>query len=360
VTKDGLSSTQYQTVPTERGLDSIFKMSNARSQSIELWDELNFPRRRAGITGYNKMIKKPAATVFANVTPDGATTTVAKPPPNADPLLVGIQLGNGDISRVLAFGAYDTYLWEKLGQPKTRQGSEIHSRFWKQCILYLAHQDEEEGLAYARPLFRQLKVGNEQTVRVGVRLPSGQEDPNAELTVKIVPMPKTDPKSVEKKEPDQAEIDKAKTETIVRDKDGAKVLFRPRERGEYFVVLTSPKKDAEGRPVLDAEGKPVLLRATAKFIAVPDTSDEMLRVNADHDFMSRLSLPTGGKALSLEDLPAFLKELKAEPLSTMTPKPRYYPDWRRTHSKGFLPLWLVVFVILLGTEWGLRRLWGMV
>jgi hypothetical protein len=174
-------------------------------------------------------------------------------------------------------------------------------------------------------------------------------------------MPKpSDQKGDVKKEPDQAEVDKAKTETVVRDKDGAKVLFRPREKGEYFVVLTSPKKDAEGKPILDSEGKPVLLRATAKFIAVPDTSDEMLRVNADHDFMSRLSVPTGGKALRLEDLPAFLKELKSEPLSTMTPKPRYYPDWRRNHSKGFLPLWLVIFVLLLGTEWALRRMWGMV
>jgi hypothetical protein len=194
-----------------------------------------------------------------------------------------------------------------------------------------------------------------------VRLPSGQEDPNAELTVKIVPIPKpTDKKAEEKKEPDRVDIEKAKVETVVRDKDGAKVLFRPREKGEYFVLLTSPKKDAEGKPVLDAEGKPVLLRATAKFIAVPDTSDEMLRVNADYDFMTRLAVQSGGKSLRLEDLPAFLKDLKSEPPSLVLPKPHFYPDWRRDHSKGFLPFWLVVFVLLLGAEWALRRLWGMV
>jgi hypothetical protein len=361
VDKDQLPKTLYQTIPTEAGLDKMMKMSKERHESTELWDELNIQRRGAGITGYNKMTKKPTATLFAVVAPEGATIPAGTPPPNADPLLVGIQVGDGDRGRVLAFGAYDTYLWERLGQPKTRQGTELHHRFWKQCVLWLAHQDEEEGLAYARPLYRQLKVASEQTIRVGVRLPNGQEDPNAELMVKIVPMPKpADQKGDVKKEPDQAEIDKAKTETLVRDKDGAKVLFRPREKGEYFVVLTSPKKDAEGKPILDPEGKPVLMRATAKFIAVPDTSDEMLRINADHDFMSRLSVPTGGKALRLEDLPAFLKQLKAEPLTTMTPKPRYYPDWRRNHSKGFLPLWLVIFVALLGTEWALRRIWGMV
>ena len=41
-------------------------------------------------------------------------------------------------------------------------------------------------------------------------------------------------------------------------------------------------------------------------------------------------------------------------------RPKFLPDWRRNHSKGFLTLWLVVFTGLLGAEWGLRRLWGMV
>ena len=86
----------------------------------------------------------------------------------------------------------------------------------------------------------------------------------------------------------------------------------------------------------------------------------MLRTNADPDFMARLAASTGGKALRLEDLTAFLRDLKSEPLASAKPKPRFFPDWRRNHSKGFLPLWLVVFTALLGTEWGLRRLWGMV
>ena len=93
-------------------------------------------------------------------------------PANGNPLLVGHQIGDGAKGRVLAFGAYDTYLWEKLGQPKSRQGTEIHTRFWKNCVLWLAHQDEEEGQAYIRPAQRQIKVGGEQTLRVGVKLPS--------------------------------------------------------------------------------------------------------------------------------------------------------------------------------------------
>jgi hypothetical protein len=368
---DDRPNSYYLTIPTEPGLAKMMKLSKEMNETVELWGELNtFKRGKGvpGITGYNKMTKKPTATVYAWAAPSSFTappTAGTSQPANADPLLVGYQLDDGARGRVLALAAYDTYLWERLGQPKTRQGSEIHTRFWRQCVLWLAHQDEEEGQAYARPLYRQLKVGAEQSIRVGVKLPSGQEDPNAELTVKIVPMPKTavktgDDANANAREPDLVDIEKARTETIVRDKDGAKVMFRPRERGEYFVLLTSPKKDVQGNPVLNAEGKPVLLRATAKFIAVPDTSDEMLRVNADHDFMTRLAVQSGGKAMRLDDLPGFLKELKAEPMSTLVPKPHYYPDWRRNHSKGFLPLWLVIFALLLGVEWGLRRLWGMV
>jgi hypothetical protein len=351
----------YQTIPTDEGLGKMMKLSKDPQETIELWGELNMLKRDSRITGYNKMIKKPISTVFAWTVGGVEAPKAGTRMDNHDPLLVGFQTGEGNRGRILAFAGYDTFLWEKLGRPKTGQGTDIHTRFWRQCVLYLAHQDEEEGQLEVRLAYRQLKVGAEQVIRPRAKLPSGVEDPNAEYTVKIVPMPKpVEGKPQERREPDQADIDKARIETLVRDKDGAKVVFRPREKGEYYVLATCPKKDAEGKPVLDAEGKPVLLKASATFIVIPDISDEMLRVNADHEFLSRIAVQSGGKGLRLEDLPTFLKELKAEPLATMVPKPRYYPDWRRNHSKGFLPLWLVLFSLFLGFEWGLRRLWGMV
>jgi hypothetical protein len=337
----------YQTVPTADGLISMLRLSKNEAESAALWAQVNEFKPRARLTGYNKMMAKPGTRILAwaatNRDPVPAGTPIQ---PGTDPLLVSWQIGDGNRGRVLAFGAFDTYFWEKLGQPKTKQGSEIHARVWKQLVLWLAHQEDEEGQAYIRPAQRQLKVNGEQTLRLGVKLPSGQDDPNAEMTVKILPLPPG------KIEPDAAEIDKAKPETVMRDDKGAKVLYRPRAKGEYFAVLTSPKKDAEG--------KPMLLRATAKFIAVPDTSDEMLKVNANPENMKRIADASGGKALRLEDLPSFLKELKEQKDVGPKPRPKYYPDWRRNHSHGFLPLWLVAFALLLGAEWGLRRLWGMV
>jgi hypothetical protein len=152
---------------------------------------------------------------------------------------------------------------------------------------------------------------------------------------------------------------KAQPRTVVRDKTGAKVLFKPPAAGEYLVVVTSPVLK-DGQPVTGPDGQPLVHRGTAKFIAFPDVSDEMIRVAAVPEHLQKISAASGGKALRLEDLPAFLKELKAHALDTIKPKPKYLPDWRRNHSKGFLPAWLAVFALLLGTEWGLRRLWGMV
>ena len=213
----------FQTIPTENGLAKMMKVAKEQKDSVALWNELNGFRSKAKITGFNRMVKKETGTVYAwasnALQPVTAGTAM---PANANPLLVGHQIGDGARGRVLAFAAYDTFLWEKLGQPKSQRGTEIHTRFWKNCALWLAHQDEEEGQAYIRPAHRQLNVGSEQTLRLGVKTPSGGDDPNAELTVKIVPLPEG------KAEPDPAELDRAKPETVIRDKDGAKVLYRPR------------------------------------------------------------------------------------------------------------------------------------
>ena len=41
-------------------------------------------------------------------------------------------------------------------------------------------------------------------------------------------------------------------------------------------------------------------------------------------------------------------------------KTRHFPDWRKKELSTFLPILLLLFVAILGLEWGLRRMWGMV
>jgi hypothetical protein len=343
----------FQTIPTAKGItEHVLKIDKDEKRAIELWDKLNsrLDNRTFRITGYNKFTAKPSASVYAFASapgdPDGMPAGVQPVLPKGhDPLLVGYQFNQGNKGRVLAFAGYDTYLWEKLGQPENTEGVEIHSRFWKQCVLWLAHQEDEEGQAYARPEFRRLAVGSDQTIWVGLKSAVGGDDPSADLDVRILP-PGFRPEDEEK----------APKQTVLKTtKDGnpaTKVLFKPPTAGEYTVVVNAIGKGPDGQPQK--------FKGTARFIAFPDVSDEMLRVAADPKFMENIASASGGRALRLEDLPDFLRDLKNQKFDTLKPKPRYLPDWRRNHSKGFLPTWLVLFVLCLGLEWGLRRYWGLV
>lgn len=352
----------YPAVPTQSGLERVFRLPPSIDETKNKWDRVNgvidgkdpngkliLPRR---LGGFNRLVIPDLAlsnySFFARTLDDpnkAHPNAKAGGPEKQIPLLVGSERDSGGKGRWLAFAAFDTYLWTAYGQPHLRIGQEMHEQFWRQCVLYLAKQDEDKSQVYARPKYRQLKVTSEQEIRVGVKKPDDTDDPNAPLTVRIVPLA---PGQAEPKPEDEA---KATQQTVLTDKDGRKVLFRAPAPGEYFVVVTTPSGKKDGA----AE-----LRGTAKFIAIPDVSDEMLQVNARPESMEQLSVPTGGKALRLEDLPGFLQDLKTEAPPDIGKKPRYYPDWNRNRSRGFLPLWLTVFAVLLGAEWGLRRLWGMV
>lgn len=372
----GNPEVSFPTVPTPDGLNKMFKFAPAPGgpaakmvPAKEAWERMNGFRTGMLLNGYNQLTPRPGGldTVFAWTARLDRASKLATPndpaalkpgtafdPAVHEPLLLGSQRGDASKGRWLAFGAFDTYLWRSLGQPKERLGIELHERFWRQCVLWLAYQDEEESQAYARPQFRQMKVTGEQTVRVGLKRPDGTDDPAAPLAVRILPLA---PGQTEPKPEDER---RAAPLTVLADRDGRKVLFRPPAPGEYFVSVTSPVKGPDGTVEKNADGTDKLHRGTAKFIAVPDISDEMLRVIADPEFMRRLSEPNGGRALRVEELPGLLKELKVEAPQDLGKKPRYYPDWNRSRSRGFLPFWLVVFVTLVGTEWALRRLWGMV
>jgi hypothetical protein len=87
---------------------------------------------------------------------------------------------------------------------------------------------------------------------------------------------------------------------------------------------------------------------------------ELLRQAADHDFLTKLAAAGGGKFHRADELPKFLQELEKHAPAPGRLKAKYWPDWRRTTLGGFLPLLFVLFVAVLGLEWGLRRWWGMV
>lgn len=338
---------RFQTVPSADGLRFLMRVGPTEEASKELWDRLNDAKPFTRLTAINALGEpKPGATVYAVASPDRGQVVPAgvmradqlRPPY----LLVGWQIG-GDASkgRVLAFAGYDTYLWMPLGlrsTPPTRDGIEMHAQFWRRQVLWLAHQEEEEGAAYARPEFRRMPVLGKQTIKVGLRQPGGADAIDPQFDVKVV-APGQNP-------------EEAPSRSVLADPAGGiRVLYEPPIAGEYTVLVKAKGKDGQGEAV---EGE-----ATARFLAYPEISDELLRPAAEPDQLAKLALASGGRPYALPDLPGFLKELKVQPLDTPKPKPRFVPDWRRNHSQGFLPLWLILFVALIGTEWGLRRYWGM-
>ncbi len=333
---------QYLPTPRYAG-DYLNRLGNTTAESLDLWGKLNDPANRVRFTGLSRMgTPKPSATVYA-VASDGPQAEALPLKPGDEgrfaPLLVGHQIGAGSRGRVLAFAAMDTQNWRTLGQPKASDGVQLHGKFWRQIVRWLAHQDEETGRVYARPELPRLPVAGRQTIRVGVRQPGGAAAVEPKLTVKVLA-------------PGEAEATAPARPYLPDAEGGFKVLYEPAVPGEYTVKVTGSGKDEKGAAI---EGE-----ASARFFAFAVATDEMLVKSAKPDVLQRIAAAGGGQFHRLEELPKFLKELADQPLDTVKPRPRFYPDWRRDQSHGFLPTWLTLFVVVLGFEWGLRRYWGLV
>jgi hypothetical protein len=334
---------KFQTVPTVEGLGSYFmKVGDTPEETRELWNKVNTAQgkllsRMSGVSRLGQPLD--TATIYAFGSRQEELVKAGSTPPKPPYLIVGHSVSESGKGRVLAFAGSDSYLWEVAGLRQGKEGMRLHHRFWRQVVLWLAHQELDEGAAFARPKFRDLPVKGTQSIRVGLRQPGGADAIDPQFEVKVI-APGEDEKAVPTRSP-------------VNDPDGGyRLVYDPILPGEYVVKVSAKGKDLKGAEV---KGE-----AVARFFASPEVSEEMLRTAADFDFMQKLAAAGGGKALRLDDLPQFLRDLKGQPLDAVKPKPKYLPDWRRDKSKGFLPAWLVVFVILVGTEWGLRRLWGMV
>ncbi len=319
--------------PTEEGLRHYLLRLNAEGKkNREAWALLN--ARDVQFQGYNLLGEpKPNAEILARV---GNALT-------GPPLLVRHDAGPN--ARVLVFGASNTWSWTRPGPDKEsrRTTADLHTRFWKQTVLWLAHQDELDGNVYVRPEFRRLVANGRQSIRMGMRDKRGDEVPEADFRYQVIG-------------PGEKE-DESKAKRADRDpKGGAKVGFEAKVPAEYRVVAWGKGKDPSGGEISD--------RAEARYVVFPEVSDEMLQPAANPDFLLLLENTANGSALDVarraDRLPAFLEEMKANPPKMAGPKPKPYPEWRRDKQKWFLPAMLILFVAILGLEWGLRRTWGMI
>jgi uncharacterized membrane protein len=312
-------------VPTTDGQsDYVLRLAPTIKDSEFLWAKLNDPVNRCRIDGYTKLGRtKPGAQVLAR----------AKDAVDGPPLLVRQTYSKG---RTAALAVDTTYNWRRLGLPKSTEGVELHARFWKQLVIYLAQQENQGGAVWVRPETRRLPAGGKVNFAVGLRGKTGIDLPGGTFEVAVAAPGGRQPESV----PTAAE------------REGQKGSFWKTDKpGEYTLTVRGKGKDVDGSEVAG--------EASARFIVYRDDT-ELLRQAADHDFLRKLATAGGGKFYRADELPKVLRELERTAPDAGRQKAVYWPDWRRPTLGGFLPGLFIAFVAVLGLEWGLRRYWGMV
>ena len=273
--------------------------------SAGIWAQLP-PLDGANAVGRNEL--KPNAQVLAES--DDA---------QRHPILVAGQSGDG---RVLAFAGDSTWHWQMGGF------GEAHRRFWRQCVLWLAKKDEQTaGRVWIRLAGRRVVRGGRVEFQVGAENAQGEPMETAQFDV-----------SVQTPDGHAEPLQAAKTGA-----DWAATFRQTTKPGDYRIKVKA-KNGAEE-----------LGTAEARFL-VPNQDLELDRPAAEPSLMAQLAETTkaaGGAALAPEELPELLKRLAEKPpelKQEVIAKVTYWDTW---------PFFLV-FVGLIGTEWFLRKRWGLV
>ncbi len=234
-----------------------------------------------------------------------------------DPLLLGWDVG---VNRVLTFAVGDTWRWWTHGH------QEIHQRFWEQAILWLARKEDESDLpVWARVTPRNYAPGETVTIEFGAQDDQKKPVTDVKMTVKII-------------RPD------GKIVTIPHQRAGEDFLAEfhaTDEPGDYWVQVNATRNN-------QVFGPP----ARTRFI-VDARDPELDHPTADPDLMAEIAALTGTVPVAPEQFEEFLKSLQSASLSSQVK--RYtqinlWDDW---------PL-LLLFVLLLVTEWFVRKRRGLV
>ena len=244
--------------------------------------------------------------------------------PDDTPLLVAGEYGEG---RVLAFSGDSTWQWWRQGQQSQ------HKRFWRQVVLWLAQRDDltRQDVWIDLPQ-RRFPVLSPLEFRAGVKSATGDVSRDATVTGQLV-SPEGQRSSL----------------ALKRDADAfAGKIDRLATPGNWRIEVQATDTDGS-----------VLGSATASF-EVMDQDVELSNPAADPDQMQRLATLTrdaGGKALAPEQLSELLQQLQENPPELMQ---EVLTRWQLGDTWWDAWLLLLALVTLLGGEWFLRKMWGLV
>ena len=235
------------------------------------------------------------------------------------PLMVAGGWGSG---RTLALAIDSTWRWQMDGF------GDVHRRFWRQLVLWLARKDDAEDRAvWVRLDGRRYQRGSR------VEFSLGATDTDREPLVD------------------------ASFEVRVQKPDGTNVELRPSRRGETLAgVFQDTDQPGDYRVTVAATqvGQP-LGEAEARF-TVPDRDMELDQPAAEPTLMAslaNLTAESGGAGLAPEELPELLDQLKGRTKD-------YEEEISRKRSLWDTWPTFLSLVTLLGGEWYLRKRWGLV
>lgn len=245
------------------------------------------------------------------------TIMVLAQTPDSIPLMFGTDNGR---SRVLAFAGDDTFRWYIHGF------REVHQRFWQQVILWLTHKEfDTDAPVWLRIDPRNFAPGATAPLLFGARDGQKQPIPDADFKVEVL-RPDGERKNV----------------TVVHGGPEALAEFTDTQKpGDYWVTVSATHKGAN-----------VGLPAMGRFI-VDERDLELDNPAADPDLMAEIADITGASTVPAEQLGSFLEEmLKAGIASEITRQSQInlWDNWPA----------LVFFVLLMTTEWVLRKRRGLV
>ncbi|MBN2477416.1 MAG: hypothetical protein JXB62_22615 [Pirellulales bacterium] len=285
--------------PTPVGLlHFALTLAGSREENMAQWAKL------PPLTGANR---------FRALAPSAQTLAVAG---RNTPLLVYHYYGRG---RVLAFAGDSTWRWWMQGFESA------HKRFWRQIVLWLARKDETtEGNVWVRLAKRRFAPAERVEFAAGAQSAGGEVVGTATYRASVVL-------------PDQTR----QPLTLVRQGDHMTGSFRQTQAaGDYTIEVTAMQDGAE------------LGTAWSRFLVFQQDL-ELDNAAADAATLESLAAMTGGESLAPEQFPELIERLaqRTEHLEVEQQiKEALWDTW---------PFFLLL-VALLGTEWYLRKRWGLV
>lgn len=251
----------------------------------------------------------------------GAGVRVLLESPGGDPLLVSGEFGRG---RVLAFAGESTYRWPM-------HGFELeHKRFWRQIVLWLVRRDDlDRDDVWIKLDQRRFNPGSRVQITAGARSSTGDPITTATLDTQLV-LPGGQKQAVR----------------LSLDGDQYAGSVEVKTPGDYAVELTATQERRK------------LGSARAEFL-VFDRDVELSNPAADPDQMRDLANWTqreGGRALAPEELPEQIEKIRKRPKEYEVRQTK----WQLASTAGDAWLFFGLLIGLLGTDWFLRKKWGLV